>query len=192
MAALFNKWLFIYLIPVSFYINGGTSPIHSVKSSTASFVEVSSTQSVFHPFHVSVTEINHNASDKTLEITCKIFRDDFEKILVQNYKTKVDLINPPDKKAMEKLVTDYVQKHLSIKADGKTVSYTGLGFEFEDDAIYSYYQADNISSVKSIALTNTLMHDLFDDQLSIMHITVGGNRKSGKLNFPAKEAAFSF
>ena len=30
-----------------------------------------------HPFHVSVVEINHNAEDKTLEITCKIFTDDF-------------------------------------------------------------------------------------------------------------------
>ena len=30
-----------------------------------------------HPLHVSVIEINHNAADKTLEISCKIFTDDF-------------------------------------------------------------------------------------------------------------------
>ena len=28
-----------------------------------------------HPFHVSVVEINHNETDKTLEISCKIFTD---------------------------------------------------------------------------------------------------------------------
>lgn len=39
-----------------------------------------------HPFHVSVIEINHNAADKTLEISCKIFTDDFEKILAKNYQ----------------------------------------------------------------------------------------------------------
>src|SRR6476661_2375693 len=34
-----------------------------------------------HPFHVSTTEINHNATDKTLEISCRIFTDDFESCL---------------------------------------------------------------------------------------------------------------
>ena len=43
--------------------------------------------SLFHPFFVSVTEMNHNAKDKTLEISCKLFADDFEKGLEQVYKT---------------------------------------------------------------------------------------------------------
>ena len=59
---------------------------------------------VDHPFHVSVVEINHNVADKTLEISCKIFTDDFEKVLAQNYQTRIDLINPPDKKAMDTFV----------------------------------------------------------------------------------------
>jgi hypothetical protein len=145
-----------------------------------------------HPIHLSVTEINHNAGEKTLEISCKIFTDDFERVLAQNYKTKVDLTNPPDKAAMEKLVNDYVQKHLSIKADGKPVAFTALGFEKDQDVVYSYFQVDNIASVKSIGLTNTLMYDLFEDQISLIHVTVGGKRKSGKLDYPAKETSFSF
>jgi len=150
-----------------------------------------------HPFHVSVTEINHNAGDKTLEITCKIFRDDFEKALTQNYpvnapKMSIDLINPSDKAAMENLVNEYIQKHLVIRADGKTIAYSGLGFEREDDAIYCYLQADNITSIKKIELTNTILYELFTDQLGIMHVTVGGNRKSSKLNYPNTQASFSF
>jgi hypothetical protein len=179
MAAWFNKWLSISLIPLFMGLSGNK-------------ISFSPTNVVAHPFHVSVTEINHNAVDKTLEITCKIYRDDFEKILATNYKTKVDLINPVDRKAMEKLVNDYVQKHLIIKADSKPLSLSGIGFEFEDEAIFSYFQVDNVSSVKSIALTNSILFDLFDDQLSIMHITVGGNRKSNKLNYPAKDIVVNF
>ena len=37
-----------------------------------------------HPFFVSVTEINHNAKDKTIEIACKIFTDDFETLSKSN------------------------------------------------------------------------------------------------------------
>ena len=36
------------------------------------------------------------------------------------------------------------------------------------------------------------MHDLFTDQINIMHVSVGGNRKSTKLDYPKTEAAFQF
>ena len=31
---------------------------------------------ILHPFFISVTEINHNIKDKSLEVSCKIFTDD--------------------------------------------------------------------------------------------------------------------
>jgi hypothetical protein len=152
----------------------------------------------YHPFHVSVVEINHNAAEKTLEISCKIFTDDFEKILAQNYpqeagnKIRVDLINPPNRKAMDSLVKKYILSHLAISADGKALSFTYLGFERDNEAVFSYIQAENISSVKQIEITNKLMQDMFTDQVNIMHVIVKGERKSTKLDFPKTVAAFSF
>jgi hypothetical protein len=145
-----------------------------------------------HPIHLTVTEIQHNASEKTLEISCKVFTDDFEKILGQNYKTKVDLTNPPDKAAMKKLIDDYIHKHLSVQVDGKSVQFTGIGFEKDQDAVFSYFQVDNIAAVKAITLTNTILFDLYTDEISIMHVTVNGKRKSKKLDYPDKQATYSF
>ena len=153
---------------------------------------VAFSEQALHPFHVSVVEINHNATDKTLEISCKIFTDDFEKVLVQNYKTKVDLINPPNKSAMDTLVKKYITSHLSISADGKLVKLLYVGFEKENEAVYCYVQVDNISSVKKMEITNKLMHDMFTDQVNLMHVIVGGNRKSTKLDYPETSASFSF
>jgi hypothetical protein len=88
-------------------------------------------------------EINHNATDKTLEISCKIFTDDFEKVLAQNYKTKVDLTNPPDRKAMDSVVKKYIffpifqfllmenQEHFPISVLKKM-----------NEAVYSYVQVE--------------------------------------------------
>ena len=146
----------------------------------------------FHPIHVSVTEINHNATDKTLEISCKLFTDDFEKVLAQIYKTKVDLINPPDRPAMEKLVSDFIQKHLTLKIDDKPVTLSYLGYEKDNDAVYSYFQVENISAVKKINITNNILHEMFTDQINLMHVIVNGTRKSVKLDYPEKEAVFSF
>ena len=145
-----------------------------------------------HPFHVSTTEINHNEKDKTLEITCRIFTDDFENILRKNYKTKVDLSSDKEKDAMDKLVSDYVIKHLQLKANGKSVSLTYIGFEIDHEAVNCYLQVDNIASVKKIEAINSLMYDMFDDQMGIMHVTVNGNRKSTKLDYPSTAASISF
>lgn len=145
-----------------------------------------------HPFHVSVTEINHNKTDKTLEITCKIYTDDFEKVLAQNYKTKVDLINPPDKSKMDTLVKKYLFSHLSIKANGKPVALNYIGFENESEAAYGYVEVENISSISKIEVTDTILYDFFDDQIGIIHAIVNGNRKSTKLNYPDKVASFDF
>lgn len=145
-----------------------------------------------HPYHVSVVEVNHNAADKTLEITCKIFTDDFEKVLAQNYKTKVDLINPPDKPAMDSVVKKYIVSHLSVTADGKPGNLVYLGFERDAEAVYSYVQVENISSVKKIDIVAKLMHDLFTDQINIIHVTVNGNRKSTKLDYPTVNASINF
>ena len=119
-------------------------------------------------------EINHSPADSVLEISCKIFTDDFERILVKNYKSKVDLINPPDRKATDKLVSDYIRTHLLIKTDDKTQTLSYLGFERDNDAIYVYVEIVKVASVKKVEVSTNLMYDLFDDQTNLVHVVVGG------------------
>jgi hypothetical protein len=146
-----------------------------------------------HPIYMSVTEIEHNAKDKTLEISCKIFTDDFEKTLRQNYSgIIIDLINPKDKAAMNKLVSDYVQKHLSVKVDGKAVTLQFLGYEQQEEGINSYYQVNNIAAVKKIDITDNILYEYKDQQISIIHVIVNGNRKSTRLINPEDKVSLEF
>jgi hypothetical protein len=145
-----------------------------------------------HPIYVSVTEIEHNTKDKTLELSCKIFTDDFEKTLRQTYKGTVDLLQPKDKNAMNKLVQDYVQKHLLIKVDEKPVALQFIGYEQEEEGIVSFYQVNNIPSVKKLDITDNILFEYKKEQISIIHTTVNGNRKSTKLVNPEEKASFVF
>ena len=145
-----------------------------------------------HPIYVSVTEIEHNAKDKTLEISCKIFTDDLEKTLRQQYNTHIDLLNPKEKAAMEKLVSAYVLKHLVIKADDRPVALQYLGYEQQEEGIVSFYQANNISSVKKLEVTDNILFEYKKEQISIIHAIVNGNRKSTKLVNPEEKAGFEF
>jgi hypothetical protein len=143
-----------------------------------------------HPLYVSVTEINHNATDKTLEISCKIFTDDFEKTLATLYNKKVDLFNPKDKAETDRQVSEYVRKRLLVKLDGKDVALEFVGFERENDAIWSYFQAAVPTAPKKVEVSNSILYETYDKQLNLMHVIVGGTRKSTRLNYPDKEAKF--
>ncbi len=151
-----------------------------------------SAPSALHPIFVSVTEIEHNAKDKTLEISCKIFTDDFEKTLRKTYKGTVDLLNPKDKNAMNKLVSEYVQKHLQIKADGKQTTLQFIGYEQDEEGIESYYQISNIPSVKKLDITDNILFEYKNEQMSIVHAIVNGKRQSTKLVNPEEKYSFEF
>ncbi len=146
----------------------------------------------FHPLYVSVTEINHNAKDKTVEISCKIFTNDLEATLEKIVHGKVDLSDQKDKPTTDKFISDYIQKHLQLKVDGRTVSLQFMGSEKETDATWSYFQVSNITGVKKIDIMNNILYDSFGQEINIMHVTVGGNRKSTKLSNPETNASFEF
>ena len=145
-----------------------------------------------HPFYISVTEINHNIDDKNLEISCKIFTEDLETVLSKASGSKIDLFNPKDKPAVEKQISAYIRKHLVLKLDNKPVVLEFVGFEKENEAVWCYLQVSNTLPPKKIDINNDLLYDSFNEQINLMHISVGGNRKSTKLNYPDKEASFQF
>ena len=147
---------------------------------------------IFHPIFVSVTEIEHNAKEKSLEISCKIFTDDFEKTLRKHYTEKIDLLDEKLKVPMGRIVNDYIQKHLSVNADGKKITLQFIGFEQQEEGIISYFQVNNIAFVKNISVFNNLLYDFSARQMGIIHVIVNGNRKSRRLNNPDTNAVFAF
>jgi hypothetical protein len=145
-----------------------------------------------HPLYITVTDINHNAKDKTLEISCKMFTNDFEAVLERAAHSKVDLSDTKNKAATDKLIADYVQKHLQLKLDGRSAVIQFVGSEKEEDGTWSYFQVTNIPSVKKIDVSNSLLYDNFSQEINIMHASVGGVKKSTRLDYPASAASFEF
>ena len=166
MASILYKWLLAFALT-----NFGVNP---------------------HPIFVSVTEIEHNAVNKTLEISCKVFVDDFEKSLRKKYSTKIDLQDAKLKTEMNRLVNDYIQKHLSISTDGKKASLQFLGFELQEEAVICYFESKNIAKVESIELVNNILYEYNPQQMGIIHVMVNGVRKSSRLDNPNEKASFSF
>lgn len=145
-----------------------------------------------HPLHVSTTEINYNAKEKALEISCKIFTDDFEAILAKVYKQKIDLARPELKKNMDELVKKYLISHLHLNANGKAVPLDYIGFEIDHEATNIYLEVGKVSFLKVVSVKNTILYDQFDDQMSILHIVKGNTRKSTKILYPNQTFTANF
>src|SRR3569833_2732282 len=135
-----------------------------------------------HPLYITVTDIDHNASDKTLEISCKMFTNDFEAALEKTTHGKVDLSDTKNKSNTDKLIADYITKHLIIKADGHPVTLQFVGSEKEEDGTWSYFQVSNVPTVKKLEVNNTLLYESFSQEINIMHASSGGVKKSTRLD----------
>lgn len=145
-----------------------------------------------HPFYVSVTEIQENTKDKIVEISCKIFTDDFEKTLRLHYSNKIDLLNPADKAVANNLVKDYINKHLSVSFDGKLQLMQYVGYEKNEEGIECYFQINNPLIHSKVTVINNVLFEYKPEQINIVHVTVKGKRQSTQLANPNDRKTFIF
>ena len=145
-----------------------------------------------HPYYMSVTELEYKSADKEIQISSKIFIDDLEYALQEEYKTKVEILNAVDQKKNEALLDKFFQKHLKLSVDGKPVSYQMIGFEREEEAIWTYLVVKNISQLKSATVFNDLLYNYRDDQINIIHFKNNNDRKSHRLTYPDKQVRFNW
>lgn len=145
-----------------------------------------------HPFFVSMTDVSYNNKDKELEISVRIFTDDFENTLRKLHNTKIDILHPANQQQMNSFVNGYIQKHLQMQVNGAPVQMAFLGYEQQGESIWAYLEVKNISAVAKLNITNSLLHDFSNSQVNMLHIKVNDTEKSTKLDYPETTAAFIF
>jgi hypothetical protein len=148
--------------------------------------------SAVHPFYLSVTEIRHNASHKSLEISCRIFADDLESTLKKQSHTTFDIIKPQNRVMVDSLISRYIQQHLQIKIDGKTLAPRYLGYKIEEDAVWCFLESTGVPVVKKIDLTDNILYEAHESQSHMIHVIVNDKRQSTKLDNPKADASFTF
>jgi len=147
---------------------------------------------LLHPFYVSVTEITVNPRSQSAEISCRMFYDDLEKALNKQYRTRINIVKPVNKTQVNELLNNYIGKHLLIKIDGKLVKPVFIGYELQEDGAWSYLEVKGIGNARKIEIHNDLLYAEHEEQINMMHITVNGQRKSTKLDYPDTNASFAF
>ncbi len=148
---------------------------------------------LLHPIHVSVTEIEYNEKNKSLEIISRIFIDDLElSVRKQVNNESLDLLSPGVEKTTDQLVSDYLRGHFIVKLDGKVSKISYLAHEIDGLAMICYLEIEGVRKFKTIEVTNSVIQEIHGDQSNLVHVTYNGPIKSMRLTRDLPVGSLSF
>ena len=133
---------------------------------------------VVHKFYVSVTQIEYNEKQQSLQIISRIFIDDIEEVLKKRYDETIKLTSEKQQEKVDTYLYKYLQKKLMITVDDKPVRYNFIGTEYDNDLILCYLEIEGVTSLETITISNKVLMDVFEEQQNIIHVKKGKNRKS--------------
>lgn len=148
--------------------------------------------SYLHPLHVSTTEITYNSKQKSVEIMCKLFNDDFENALRKQYNGKIDLTTPVMHNEMDAVIKKYIQSRLQITINNQKLTQNYIGYEIDREVVNVYLEIESEKPFEKINISNRILYDFYEDQMNIVHVELFGKRKSGRLNAPDTKLEFKF
>lgn len=145
-----------------------------------------------HKFYVSVTQIDYNKEQKSLQIISRIFIDDMERLLRERYNESLTLVSEGDESLVDAYIAKYLQQKLKIAVNDKEVTFNFIGKEYENDLLLCYLEVENIDSFEKIAISNSILTEIFEEQQNIVHVKKGNQRKSLILRKEKEEDVLKF
>lgn len=130
-----------------------------------------------HEYHVSVTQMRYNPAQKNLEISVRTYTDDLEKGLSLANDNRRFVLRNDD--ANNPFVERYLRKHFVLADPSRQIrSFTYIGKEEEADGTWLYLEVPFSGNPEGWVLKNDLLMETFDDQVNMVNIKWGDERKT--------------
>jgi hypothetical protein len=131
-----------------------------------------------HKFYISTIRVEYKPTNKTLQITMRIFIDDLQKTINKNFDKDYELALPNETKEVDSYIQQYITKMFSVKINDKNVTYHYLGKEYESDMAFIYIEVENVTSIQSIEIRDEMLFDVFPDQKNIIKLFINDTKKT--------------
>jgi hypothetical protein len=145
-----------------------------------------------HPIHVSVTNIDLDPDVGKMELSVKIFADDFQDLILHKYSVQLKLMDkelPGDKIIF---VNRYIGETLKIEINGKEIEkFKFEKSELNEEAIWLHYSYDHGSGIRKINVRNILMNEKFDDQTNLLIISYNGTQNGYRMDNKTTDLTFN-
>ena len=130
-----------------------------------------------HEYHVSVTQMQYNPAQKSLEISIRVFTDDLEKALSMENNNRRFVINNSDQN--DAFVEKYLRKSfVMMDARQQVRPFQYVGKEQEADATWIYLEVPAQGTIEGWMLQNNLLMDVFSDQMNMLNLKLPTGKKT--------------
>lgn len=146
---------------------------------------------VFHPFYVSMVEIQQNTKEGTIEMSVRIFSDDLETTLKQFSGKKIDILNG-NQDLNGEILEKYIQHTIQVVVDGKPVAFQYVGHEQQKESIWTYLEVPHKGTISKIEVNCNLLYDFETRQINIFRVITAKGDKSYRLDYPKTKVSFDF
>lgn len=126
-----------------------------------------------HDIHVSVIDIIEKTDDSQLEVSVRIFYDD----LLNAVGLQVGEELPEDYTGSDDLIEKFISKHLSISINGDQVPMEYLESVSYPPAVWTTFKIELSDPISEIEVSNSILIDLFDDQVNMVNLKYKGKKK---------------
>lgn len=132
-----------------------------------------------HDIHISNTLLHYRSDRSSIELTLKIFADDMETALKDNFGVETRLFSDNESPVADSLIVAYLSSHFEIRTE-QILTYTYIGKELSDDlsSVWLYLEIEEVTSPLKLLVKNTLLFDIFDDQQNMMLVKVDHKRNA--------------
>lgn len=131
-----------------------------------------------HKFYVSMTDIQYNPKNESLEISIKVFADDLETAIQSSEDDKLWVGDKKEAPQVDSLIEAYFQQKFQLTVNGEKSQYQFIGKEAETDVVWCYLEVADVQEIKSLEVSNRIFMELFDEQKNLVHLYVGETEKS--------------
>lgn len=142
------------------------------------FVFLLFVQATIHPYYVSTLEIDYRPDRAALQITMRVFTDDWQLMLNTHYDKTLRLDPDTDTEKVLTHSSDYFQQHLELNLNGTDVTPSVLGKEYQDDQLLLYLEIAGVAELQTLAVSNRILFAELEGQQNIVRIKTPTKRKS--------------
>ncbi|NOY37726.1 MAG: hypothetical protein GXO83_09130 [Chlorobi bacterium] len=122
-----------------------------------------------HPIHVALTTVEYQPEKEQFAVTFKIFYDDLESIIAEDYGVALNLGKPDENPETAVWFQRYLDEHFSLLVnDSKKLPLKYSSKEINEKAIWLYCRIPYTGKINRITLTNTVMMDMYFDQTDLV------------------------
>jgi hypothetical protein len=129
-----------------------------------------------HPIHMSVTEIRFSKGGDAVDVTVKVFADDFSTAAARFTKSHLDSGKIIDRSRGYA----YLLHNVRFANGPGTIPLRPCGVTRNGETLTFCLRASVQGDLKSLRLANTLLTEIFSDQVNVVQ-SVNGRRRSSRM-----------